>query len=143
VDYRKLNDKTVKDRYPMPNINDVLNRIGRAKYFTAKDLASGYHQIEMEPRDTPRTSFTAQGGHYEFIRMPFGLTNAPATFQRVMDNVLADLNGDCCLVYLDDIIIFSPSLQEHIADLNFVFRRLEQANLKMQPDRGQSSYTKK
>jgi len=137
VDFRKLNEKTVKDRYPMPNINDVLDRIGRAKYFTAIDLASGYHQIEMEPRDISKTAFTAQGGHYEFVRMPFGLTNAPATFQRVMDNVLADLNGDCCLVYLDDIIVFSPSLQEHICDLESVFSRLKQANLKIQPDKSE------
>jgi len=62
VDFRKLNEKTIKDRYPMPNINDVLDKIGRAKYFTALDLASGYHQIEMEPKDTPKTAFTAQGG---------------------------------------------------------------------------------
>lgn len=137
IDYRKLNEKTIKDKYPMPNITDVLDRIGRAKYFTALDLASGYHQVEMDPRDVNKTAFSAIGGHFEFVRMPFGLSNAPATFQRVMDNILADLNGNCCLIYLDDIIVFSSSLQEHVSDLKLVFDRLNKANLKLQPEKSE------
>lgn len=131
IDYRKLNEKTVKDRYPIPNINEVLDKIGRARYFSTLDLASGYHQIQMEPKDIPKTAFTALDGHYEFIRMPFGLTNAPATFQRVMNNVLGNLKGRCCLVYLDDIIVFSGSLQQHISDLKEVFKKISDAKLKL------------
>lgn len=132
IDYRKLNDITVSDRYPIPNINDILDRIGKAKYFSTLDLASGFHQIEMKSEDTAKTAFTVEGGHYEFVRMPFGLKNAPATFQRVMDNILGDLVGPICLVYLDDIIIFSPSLQEHITHLDQIFTKLTRANFKVQ-----------
>lgn len=105
----------------------------KTKYFTTLYLASSFHQIEMDPKDTPKTEFSVENGHYEFTRMSFGLKNAPATFQWVMDNVLIDLFGNNCLVYLDDIIVFSPSLIEHIANLKAVFRKLEKANLKMQP----------
>lgn len=130
VDFRKLNEKTVKDRYPMPVITDVLDKLGKATYFSALDLASGYYQIEMTAEDMAKTAFSAEGGHYEFTRMPFGLTNAPATFQRVMDNVFKELIGKCCLIYLDDIIIFSSSLQEHMQDQ--VFSKLTSTNLKLQ-----------
>lgn len=132
VDFRKLNEKTVKDRYPMPVITDVRDKLGKATYFSALDLASGYYQIEMTAEDMAKTAFSAEGGHYEFTRMPFGLTNSPATFQRVMDNVFKELIGKCCLIYLDDIIIFSSSLQEHMQDLHKVFSKLKSTNLKLQ-----------
>ena len=135
VDFRKLNEKTIKDKYPMPIINDVLDRIGKAKYFSILDLASGYHQIEMDKRDIQKTAFSAEGGHFEFVRMPFGLTNAPATFQRVMDSLFGDLVGVYCLVYMDDIIVFSGSLQEHIQHLGNIFQRILTANLKLQIDK--------
>lgn len=135
IDFRKLNEKTVSDRYPIPNIADILDSIGKTMYFTTIDLASGFHQIQMNPRDASKTAFTVENGHYEFTRMPFGLKNAPATFQRVMDNVLGDLVGNVCLVYLDDIIVFSPSLQKHIADIKSVFTKLQNANLKIQPSK--------
>jgi len=93
IDYRKLNEKTISDRYPLPNITDILDKLGRSNYFTTIDLASGFHQCEMDFRDIPKTAFQVEGGHFEFVRMPFGLKNAPATFQRVMDNVLGDLQG--------------------------------------------------
>lgn len=86
----------------------------------------------MSPEDIPKTAFTVEGGHFEYVRMPFGLKNAPATFQRVMDSVLKGLVGKIYLVYLDDIIIFSPSLQEHISNLKTVFQRLREANFKVQ-----------
>lgn len=137
IDYRKINEKTIDDKYPIPNISDILDKLGKANYFSTLDLASGFHQIEIHPEDVPKTAFTVEHGHYEFVRMPFGLKNAPSTFQRVMDNVLQGLQGKICLVYMDDIIIFSTSLQEHIVNLKSVFERLRQANLKVQLDKSE------
>jgi len=129
LDFRKLNEKTIKDRYPMPVISEDLDKLGRAKYFTALDLASGYHQIEMRAKDIPKTAFTTDSGHFEYVRMPFGLTNAPGTVQRVMDNLLGDLIGHKCLVYMADIIVYSPSAQEHIRDLQMVFEMVFQCKI--------------
>lgn len=136
IDYRKLNEKTIDDRYPIPNISDILDKLGRSQYFTTLDLASGFHQIEMNPNSISKTAFSVDNGHYEYIRMPFGLKNAPATFQRVMDNV-EKLQGKICLVYMDDIIIFSTSLQEHISNLKSVFKKLRENNLKIQLDKSE------
>lgn len=135
VDYRRLNDITVDDKYPLPNINDLFDMLGKSVYFTTLDLASGYHQIEVETEDRAKTAFSTPFGHYEFNRMPFGLKTAPATFQRAMDNVLRGLQGIHCLVYLDDVIIFSRSLQEHVQKLKAVFDRFRQTNLKVQLDK--------
>jgi len=135
VDYRKLNEKVIKDRYPMPLINDVLDSLGRAKYFSTLDLASGYHQIEVKQEDIPKTAFSAEGGHFEYVRMPFGLNNAPATFLRLMNNIFGELLGKCCLIYMDDIMVYSTSLQEHVTDLEKVFKKLAEANFKLQLDK--------
>lgn len=137
IDYRKLNEKTIDDRYPLPNITEILDKLGRCMYFTTLDLASGFHQIEIKSSDIPKTAFNVENGHYEFVRMPFGLKNAPSTFQRVMDNVLQDLQGKVCLCYMDDIIIFSTSLQEHMESLGKVFTKLKEANLKIQIDKSE------
>lgn len=135
IDYRRLNEITVDDKYPLPNITDLFDKIGRAQYFSTIDLASGYHQIEINEADIPKTAFTTQSGHYEFTRMPFGLKTAPATFQRAMDNVLRGLQGIHCLVYLDDIIIYSCSLEEHLDKLRKIFDRLRETNLKVTLDK--------
>lgn len=135
IDYRRLNDITIDDKYPLPNINDLFDKLGKSVYFTTIDLASGYHQIEVENQDKPKTAFSTQNGHFEFIRMPFGLKTAPATFQRTMDNVLRGLQGLHCMVYLDDVIVFSSSLDEHIQKLQLVFDRLRETNLKIQLDK--------
>lgn len=136
IDYRRLNDITVDDKYPLPNINDLFDKLGKSVYFSTIDLASGYHQIEVEEQDRQKTAFSANG-HFEFLRMPFGLKTAPATFQRTMDNVLRGLQGLHCMVYLDDVIIFSSSLDEHIQKLRLVFDRLRQTNLKVQLDKSE------
>lgn len=132
IDYRKLNTKTVDDKFPIPNITDILDKLGRSTYFTTLDLASGFHQIEMNEKDIPKTAFSTDGGHYEYIRMPFGLKNAPATFQRLMNTVLRGLVGVICFVYMDDIIVYSTSLQEHYDNLAKILNALEKANLKVQ-----------
>jgi hypothetical protein len=137
IDYRKVNEKTVDDRYPLPNITDILDKLGKCQYFTTLDLASGFHQIEMDPNSISKTAFNVENGHYEFVRMPFGLKNAPATFQRVMDNVLKELQEKICFVYMDDIIVFSTSLQEHISNLKLIFKRLRECRLKVQLDKSE------
>lgn len=137
VDYRGINAKTIDDRYPLPNITDILDKLGRCTYFSTIDLSSGFHQIEMDPKSIEKTAFNVENGHFEYLRMPFGLKNAPATFQRVMDNVLQGLQGNICLVYMDDIIVFSTSLEEHIKHLQKVFERLRNARLKIQLDKSE------
>jgi len=135
IDYRALNEKTIGDVYPIPNITDILDQLGNAKYFSVLDLASGFHQIPMDPKDAPKIAFSTPYGHYQFKRMPFGLKNAPATFQRLMDNVLSDLQGNELFVYMNDIIIYARSLKEHEIKFNRLMARLKDANLKLQPDK--------
>lgn len=135
VDYRKLNEKTPADRYPIPEVSEFLDRLGKAQYFSVLDLASGFHQIEVDPKDIPKTAFNVDHGKYEFVRMPFGLKNAPSTFQRLMDSVLRKQLGIRCFVYMDDIIIFSTSLQSHLVDIAKVLQTLKEANLKIQCDK--------
>lgn len=135
IDFRALNEKTLGDAYPLPNIIDILDQLGSAKYFSVFDLASGFHQIPMHESDAPKTAFSTPFGHYEFKRMPFGLKNAPATFQRLMDRVLSGLQGTSLFVYLDDIVIYASSLTEHEAKFNKLAERLRVANLRLQPDK--------
>jgi len=135
IDYRALNEKTVGDAYPLPNITEILDQLGSAKYFSVFDLASGFHQIQMHERDGPKTAFSTPYGHYQFNRMPFGLKNAPATFQRLMDHVLAGLQGAELFVYLDDIVLYASSLREHEIKFERLATRLRNANLKLQPDK--------
>lgn len=132
IDYRKLNDITLDDKFPIPNIDTILDKLGRAQYFSTIDLAKGFHQILVKEEDRSKTAFSTPYGHYEFVRMPFGLKNAPATFQRLINYVLRDLINKVCVVYLDDILIFSTSYQEHICNIHKVFEKLRKANLKIQ-----------
>lgn len=135
VDYRRLNTVTKKDVYPLPHIDDILDTLGRAKYFTTLDLSAGYWQVELDPESRAKTAFTSHCGLYEFMRMPFGLcnANAPATFQRLMQVVLSGLEWDCCFVYIDDILVASQSFDEHMHHLQLVFERLRQAGLRLKP----------
>ena len=135
IDFRKLNEKTDHDAYPLPIIDDILDHLGKAKFFSAFDLSSGFHQIPMESDSRKYTAFSTPEGHFEYERMPFGLKNAPATFQRMMDTALRGLIGKICFVYLDDIVIFGSTIQEHHQNLVTLFERLRQTGLKLQPDK--------
>lgn len=114
-----------------------MDKLGRCQYFTTIDLASGFHQIDLEKHNTQKTAFSIEDNHYKFLRMPFGLKNAPATFQRVLDNILLGFTGYICLVYLVGIIIFSTSLQEHMTNLKLALDKLKTANIKIQLDKSE------
>ena len=119
-----MNDLTKKDAHPLPRIDDTLDALGKAQWFTTLDLASGYWQVEFAEADREKTAFATPDGLYQFRVMPFGLFNAPGTFQRLMEHVLQGLHWSTCLVYLDDIVIYSRTIEEHLARLAEVFTRL-------------------
>ena len=134
VDFRQLNAVTVKDAHPLPRIDDLLDALHGAKWFSTLDLKSGYWQVPIAEQDKEKTAFrTSSGQLFEFNQVPFGLCNAPATFSRLMDRVLAGLHWETCLFYLDDIIVFSSTWEDHLARLREVFERLRHAKLKLGP----------
>ncbi|XP_061436491.1 LOW QUALITY PROTEIN: uncharacterized protein LOC133361583 [Lethenteron reissneri] len=133
VDYHKQNAVTLGDAFPIPRIDDTFDSLAGARYFSTLDLASGYWQVEMAEEDRPKTAFTTPMGLFEFRVLPFGLTNAPATFQRLMELVMRGLQWEQCLIYLDDVIVFSRFLSEHWSRLREVFKRLRAAHLKLKP----------
>lgn len=135
VDYRKLNAVTHKDAFPLPRIEETLTCLTRAEWFSTLDLASGYWQVEMDPKDREKTAFTTPLGLFEFDRMPFGLCNAPATFQRLMQRCLSSHLSESVLVYLDDIIIYSPDFSTHLQQLENVLQKLWQHGLKLRLDK--------
>ena len=135
IDYRKLNAVTHQDAYPLPRIDATLESLAGSTLFTTLDLASGYWQVEIEEDDKEKTAFSTKKGHFEFNVMPFGLTNAPATFQRLMECILAGLTGEQCLIYIDDIIVFSASFPEHLERLTNVFLKLQDAGLKLKTEK--------
>ncbi|XP_053681478.1 uncharacterized protein LOC127161145 [Labeo rohita] len=129
VDYRGLNAKTHLDPYPMPQITDILDSLQSAKVFSTLDLKCGYWQVEMNPASVEKTAFVTASGIYEFLCLPFGLKNAAASFQRLMEQVLREHKNKCCMVYIDDIIVYSPDLQTHLHHLKQVFHSLHKAGL--------------
>ncbi|UYV66976.1 hypothetical protein LAZ67_4003508, partial [Cordylochernes scorpioides] len=129
VDYRRLNKITKKDVYPLPRVDDALDNLSGARYYSSMDLRTGYWQIEVDEHDREKTAFITPDGLYEFRVMPFGLCNAPATFERMMDTVLKGLKWNICLCYLDDIVVYGPSFEEHIKRLEVVLECLQQAGL--------------
>ena len=138
VDYRRLNDVTVDDAYPLPRIDEMLAKLAGSKFFSCLDMVAGYHQIEVAPADRPKTAFIVETGIYEYIRMPFGLKTAPATYQRMMASCLAEfVNRGCLLVYLDDIIIHSATESQHLKDLEEVLQTIEREKLKLKPSKCQ------
>jgi hypothetical protein len=129
IDYRALNKLTVRNRYPLPRIDDLLDAVGKAKFFTSLDLASGYHQIRITEEDREKTAFRTPFGHYEWRVLSMGLTNAPSTFQAVMNEVFAGQIGKHVVVYMDDILIFSKTREEHLRHLDEVLATLEKEAL--------------
>lgn len=135
IDYRKLNEVTVSDKFPIPNIEGILDKLGKSQYFSTLDLAKGFHQILVKPEDRKKTAFSTPLGHFEYVRMPFGLKNAPSTFQRLMNSILREFINKICVVYMDDILVFSTSLEEHISNLKIIFGTLKKSGLKLQIDK--------
>ncbi len=135
VDYRKLNAVTRKDAYPIPRIDDTLDTLSGACWFSTLDMVSGYWQVEMGEKDREKPAFCTPYGLYEFNVLPFGLCNGPATFQRLMDLVLAGLKMSQCLVYIDDVIVVGRTFDEHLCNLREVFGRVRGAGLKLKPSK--------
>ena len=129
IDFRKLNEKTISDKYPMPDISVILANLGKSKYFSTLDLKAGFHQIMLDEKDRQKTVFSVNNGKYEFCRLPFGLKNAPIIFQRTIDDVLRLEVGKTCQVYMDDIIIHSPDEYSHLKHLETIMQKLEKAGM--------------
>lgn len=129
IDYRALNQLTVKNKYPLPRIDDLLDSLSGSKCFSSLDLKSGYHQIQIDPEDIPKTAFRTPFGHFQYKVLCFGLTNAPSVFQAAMNDIFRDYLNDFVLVYLDDILIYSKTPEEHLLHLEKVLKRLEEYNL--------------
>lgn len=130
VDYRQLNSRTRKDAFPLPRIEESLDALSGAQWFSTLDLASGYNQVPVTEQDRPKTAFCTPFGLFEFNRMAFGLCNAPSTFQRLMERMFGAQHCQSLLLYLDDIIVFSSSVEDHINRLDLVLSRLRKEGLK-------------
>ena len=135
VDYRKLNALTIRDSYPIPRMDECIDSLGDAGIFSTLDANSGYWQVEIHPEDKDKSAFSSHFGLFRFTRMPFGLRNAPATFQRVMDVILSSVRWQFALVYLDDVIIFSRSVEEHFAHVRTVLSLLQKAGVTLRIDK--------
>jgi hypothetical protein len=134
VDYRMLNKNSKKDSYALPRIEELLDCLSGNRFFSVIDMKSGYHQVEIFEDHKERTAFSVGPlGFYEYNRMPFGLTNSPATYQRLMENILAGLNLKICCIFIDDVIIFGKTYEEQLHNLQLVFDRIKAANLKLSP----------
>ena len=132
-DYRPLNDRTVKDSYPLPRIDESLDYVAGSAWFSSLDLQSGYWQVAMAPEDKAKTAFTTGRGLWQFTTMPFGLCNAPATFERLMEKVLVDMPPERCLVYLDDLLVHGPCFDSAFGSLMEALKRIKHAGLKLHP----------
>ena len=135
VDYRRVNDLVKPDGFPMPRIQDCLDAVSGASLFSTFDLTSGYFQIPLREEDIPKSAFACKYGHYEMTRMPFGLNNSASTFQRTMELALQGLQWEICLIYIDDVIVFGSTFDEHLQRVEQVLQRIEAAGLKLKPEK--------
>ena len=135
VDYRRLNSVTKPDVFPLPRIDDCLDVLSGACYFSTLDLSSGFWQVKMEEESAEKTAFVTHCGSYQFNVMPFGLVNAPSMFQRLMETVMSGLMPKKCLTYIDDVLVVGKEFNEHLSNLESTFERLREANLKLKPSK--------
>ena len=129
IDYRELNKVTIKNKYPLPKINDLFDQLQGASVFSKIDLQSGYHQLRVKGEDAPKTAFRTRYGHYEFLMMPFGMTNAPNTFIDLMNRVFKPYLDQFVIVFIDDILVYSQSREEHEQHLRIFLQVLREQKL--------------
>ena len=141
IDFRRLNLIAEPTAYPLPRINDIFAVLHGARYFTSLDISKGFWQILIHPDDCHKTAFVTPFGQFEWTRLPMGLNSSPGVFQKVMTEILGGLIWVSCLVYIDDILIFTQTFEEHLIVLEEVFRRLAKANLKLRPSKCDFSRT--
>lgn len=135
IDYGKLNAQTIFDRYPMPDINVILSNLGNSTFFSKIDLESGFHQIRIREQDIEKTAFSVNGAKYEFTRMPFGLKNAPSIFQRTVDDMLRPYIGKFAYVYMDDVIIFSKTREEHLQHITQIIEVFTKGHMRISTEK--------
>ena len=135
VDYRALNKATIKNLYPLPRIDELLDRLNGAQFFSKIDLKSGYHQIRIHPDDVHKTAFRTRYGHFEFLVLPFGLTNAPATFMHLMHSIFREYLDSFVIIFLDDILIYNRTLEEHRCHIKQALQILRDNQLYANPSK--------
>jgi len=135
ADYRSLNEVTKKDRHPLPLISEALDRLGGAKYFTKVDIKDAYHNIRIKEGDEWKTTFSTKLGTYEYLVLQFGICNAPAAFQRWINEVLMEHIDMCCIVHLDDVLIYSNTLQQHRKDVSNILEAIPKSGMKVKPSK--------
>ncbi|CAF4152957.1 unnamed protein product, partial [Rotaria sordida] len=135
IDYRRLNAITIKDAFPLPRIDEIFDQLSDATYYTKFDFKSGYFQVPLSKEDRPKTAFSTRDNHYQFTVLPQGITNGPATFQRVINHILGPTRWKYALAYIDDVIIYSKTFEEHLSHLNEICQILKEARFRLNPEK--------